>query len=209
MKAITLDDLLRIVPGAKGNAEEFVVPLNAAMEKFGITTPVRQAAFIAQAAHESDEFQALDEHLHYRNLARVRAIFKRHFITMRDADVEGYMNTPEMFASRIYANRLGNGDEASGDGWKYRGRGLFQITGKDNYRSCGTGIGSDLISMPEKLIEPRFASLSAAWYFRVNGCVSLADSGDFEAITKRVNGPAMLGQEERLAYFDKGMEVLA
>lgn len=206
---ISLENLLLIVPGARDHAEEFIAPLNAAMDRFGITTAVREAAFIAQAAHESSEFTALDEHLYYSDAARVRAIFAKHFDALDVDDAWGYLGQPERFANRVYAGRLGNGSEASGDGWKYRGRGLFQITGKDNYRSCGTGIGQDLIAMPEKLIEPKYACLSAAWFFRVNGCITLADNGEFEAITKRVNGPAMLGQEERLAYFDKGMEVLA
>lgn len=209
MKTITADDLARILPRANEDVlASFVDALNAAMLRFQIVTPARQAAYIAQAAHESSEFTDLDESLYYTNAERVNAIFKKNFDALDVDEAWGYLNQPERFANRVYANRLGNGDEASGDGWKYRGRGLFQITGAANYAACGRGIGVDLLARPELLIQPQYAALSAAWYFKVNGCNALADLHDIDAITKRINGPAMLGRDERFAYFDKALEVL-
>jgi putative chitinase len=220
MRLVTLDDLTNVLRDANEEVlAAFVDPLNACMPRFQIVTAPRQAAFIAQAAHESSEFTDLDESLYYTNAERVRAIFKRHadweyghaapgFDPMDVDHAWGYTNQPERFANKVYANRLGNGDEASGDGWKYRGRGLFQITGKDNYAACGRGIGVDLLARPELLLQPQYACLSAAWFFRTHGCNALADLHDIDAITRRVNGPAMLGREERFAYFDKAMEAL-
>jgi putative chitinase len=209
MRLVTLDDLTNVLRDANEEVlAAFVDPLNACMPRFQIVTAARQAAFIAQAAHESSEFSDLDESLYYSNAERVNAIFKRNFDALDVDEAWGYLNQPERFANRVYANRLGNGDEASGDGWKYRGRGLFQITGKDNYAACGRGIGVDLLARPELLLQPQYACLSAAWFFRTHGCNALADLHDIDAITRRVNGPAMLGREERFAYFDKAMEAL-
>lgn len=208
MRLLTAEDFWRIV-GDDAPAEMWVDPLNATMARFQISTGARQAAFLAQAAHESDAFTAMDESLFYSNPERIRAIFRRHFDALDIDDAWGYINQPERLANRVYANRLGNGDEASGDGWTYRGRGIFQITGRDNYRACGGGIGVDLILRPELLIQPLYACLSAGWFFKVNGCNQLADTGDLDAVTRRVNGPAMLGREDRFSYYDKAMPILA
>ena len=133
-------------------ANKWHLPLNDAMAEYGITTPARQAAFLAQVAHESARLGVLEENLNYSAEGLVK-VFPRHFPTLKAAAL--YARQPEKIASKVYANRLGNGDEESGEGWLYRGRGLIQITGADNYRACGTALGLDLIASPEKLTIPR------------------------------------------------------
>jgi putative chitinase len=153
----------------------------------------RAAHFFAQTAHESGNFKAFSENLNY-GAKGLRGIFGKYFPT--DALAKAYERQPQKIANRVYANRMGNGDEASGDGWRYRGRGLKQLTGKDNYTRCGQGLGLDLVANPDLLLTPEGASLSAAWFWSVNKCGPIADSGDFVALTKKING-GTIGLEDR------------
>jgi putative chitinase len=107
---------------------------------------------------------------------------------------------PEQIANTVYAARMGNGSTESGDGWKYRGRGLVQITGKDNYTQCGLGLNIDLLSSPDLLLKPSYAALSAGWFWNANHCNRYTDSGDFSGLTKRING-GTIGQEDRLRRY--------
>lgn len=177
-------------------SQKWAQPLTDAMTRFEINTPAREAAFLAQVAHESGRFSAIEENLNYR-ADRLLAVFPSHF-TQQEA--QAYARQPSRIASRVYARRLGNGDEASGDGWRYRGRGLIQITGRDNYRDCGGALGVDLLADPDRLLEPDLAALSAGWFWHAKGLNASADTGDFSRITLRING-GMNGQPERLALW--------
>ncbi len=191
-------DLLRAsMPGARTNdLDRFAGPLAGCCAEWGIDTGLRQAAFLAQLAHESGQLRALVENLNYSAEALLR-VFPRHFDAGQAAT---YARQPQRIAARAYANRMGNGDETSGDGWRYRGRGLIQITGHDNYAACGTAIGLDLIAQPELLEQPGPAARSAAWFWHNHDLNRLADARDIEAITRRING-GLTGLEDRKAHY--------
>lgn len=198
---ITLEKL--VAAGVRANvSEQWLQPIQEACNKFGIDTKNQEAAFIAQCAHESGGFTMLEENLNYR--AAVMAVcWPKRFAELdaqgkpkKDAQGKNIPNKfalalerkPELIANSVYSARMGNGPLESGDGWKYRGRGLKQLTGKDNYKRCGPAIGVDLVNNPELLIQPKYAALSAAWFWHSNKCGPLAESGDFVALTKKING---------------------
>ncbi|WP_205894903.1 glycoside hydrolase family 19 protein [Metapseudomonas otitidis] len=180
-----------------------------AISHFSLTTPARQSAFLAQAAHESYGFTRLTENLNY-SATGLAATWPGRF---RGADgqpnalARALHRRPEAIANVVYANRMGNGPEASGDGWRYRGRGLLQITGRAQYQRCGAALGLPLVEQPDLLAQPEPAVLSAAWFWQVNGLNELADAGDFEAITRRING-GLNGLAERRALWVKFREAL-
>jgi putative chitinase len=175
-------------------AAHWLEPLNAAMFRFSINTPQRVAAFIGQCAHESANFTALSENLNYSAQALCK-VWPRHFPTPEVA--AQYHRKPEQIANRAYAKRMGNGPEASGDGWKYRGRGLIQLTGKDNYRLASDSLGVDLVANPDAVTQPDMAALTAAWFWNKHGLNALADRGDNQAISRRINGGTH-GMDDRL-----------
>lgn len=178
-------------------------PLTNTFSKFEINTPKRQAAFIGQCGHESNNFRTLEENLHYSANALMRVWPSR----FPDHDVaEKYANKPEKIANKVYAGRMGNTED--GDGWKYHGRGLIQLTGKDNYTRCGEALGIDLVNNPDLLLEPKFAAASAGWFWRKHGLNQLSDLGDWVAITKRING-GIHGIDDRVARTNKALAVLA
>lgn len=185
-------------------AGQFELPLDAAMTAFTINTPKRAAAFLAQAAHESIGFTRLQENLSYSTPERLMEVFKGRFTGL--ADAAQYLRQPEKLANRVYANRLGNGDTASGDGWKYRGRGLFQLTGRANYMAAGDGLGTDYKANPDLVAEPPDAAFTAAWYWAVGNLNAMADVGQIDVITRRINGPAMLGADERRALYQRFLQ---
>lgn len=187
-------------------ARIFLDPLNAAFERFEINTPERMAGFLAQAMHESMDFTHLEENLFYTKPERIVQIFKS-VPTVDDAIP--LTRNPKGLASRVYANRLGNGDEASGDGWRYRGRGLFQLTGRDNYLAAMMALDRDYLENPDLVAQPEDAALTAGWYWHRNGLNELADQKQIDVITKRVNGPAMLGARERREDFFEALVGLA
>ncbi|MCW5229714.1 glycoside hydrolase family 19 protein, partial [Pseudomonas aeruginosa] len=164
---ITEQQLLQILPNAGPRAGVFVGALNRGMTRFGITSPVRAAAFLAQVGHESGQLTRLVENLNYsaRGLA---ATWPSRYLgadSQPNALAQRLARNPRAIANNAYASRNGNGDEASGDGWRYRGRGLLQITGRSNYRAAGAGLGQPLEQEPELLEQPEFAALSAAWWW--------------------------------------------
>lgn len=185
-------------------AQRWLAPVQAAINEFDISNTARLAAFIAQTGHESQSFSRLTENLYYSDAERVARIFRSGFDNncngiIEPAEIEfarAYTRNPEKLANRVYANRGGNGAEATGDGWKYRGRGLIGITFYDMYAKCGHALGLDLIRNPDLLLDFNNAARSAAWYFFANGCNQLADKGDFLTITKRIN-TAALGLDDR------------
>lgn len=201
--SLTVDTLIRILPLSRPYAGRYVNELNMAMAEFQITGRVRQASFIAQIGHESAQLSRVSENLNY-GAPGLLSTFRRHF---SPADAQTYARQPERIANRAYANRNGNGNEASGDGWKYRGRGLIQITGRSNYAACGLALGLDLINHPELLELPLNACRSAAWFWYAAGLNAAADAGDQLYITKRINGGTN-GLHERLAFFEAGSKVI-
>lgn len=176
--SITAQQLLQILPNAGRQAGVFVPVLNTAMVRFQIVGAKRVAAFIAQVGHESGQ------------LRWVREIWGP---TAQQAGYEG---------------RADLGNTVKGDGSKYRGRGLIQITGRDNYAACGEALGLDLLSKPELLELPQYAAMSAAWFWSTKGLNTLADKGDFVKITRRING-GLNGQADRQGLYDKALKVLA
>lgn len=181
-------------------AKLFAGPLATLFERFDITTSTRQAAFIAQAAHESAKFARLEESLWYSTPERIHAVWPSRVPTL--ADAAKLIRNPQALANRVYSNRLGNGDEASGDGWKYRGRGIFQLTGRANYMAAGDALNFDYKGHPELVAQVEHACLTACWFWAMVGANSLADVADIDGITRKVNGPAMLGADDRRSVFD-------
>jgi putative chitinase len=175
--------------------------------KFGIDSPLRLAHFLAQCAHESAEFKALEENLNY-SADGLKKVFSKYF---PDDLANGYARQPEKIASRVYANRMGNGDEASKEGYKYRGRGYIQLTGKDNYGAFAKAIGDDVVTNPD-WVKTKYPLLSAAWFWNTRALNELADQGASDdvvtKITKKVNG-GTLGLDDRISHFKKYYALLA
>jgi putative chitinase len=212
---ITEQQLLQILPNARPVAGVFVSALGLAMARFDITSPVRQAAFLAQVGHESAHLTKLSESLYYKDAERVARLFKYGFDLNRNGrvdpaeieDAKAYLRNSEKMANRVYANRMGNGPEASGDGYRYRARGGIGITGADMYRRCGQALGLPLLERPEMLEQPEYAALSAAWFWWDRGLNELADVGLFDRITRVINGGDN-GREDRLQLWAKAKAVL-
>lgn len=198
-------DALSALGVPRADADKWMPWLNMAMDKYGIDTPVRQAMFLSQLAHESGNFRHVVENLNYSAEALQR-VFGRHFPTPEIA--QAYARQPERIANRAYANRMGNGDEASGDGWRYRGRGLIQLTGKDNYSRYAAHTGVNVVADPDLVATPEYAADSAGWFWSANRLNQLADTGDVRAVTRRING-GFNGLADREAKYDKLLIMLA
>jgi putative chitinase len=183
-----------------------MIPDTAA--KFQINTPLRLAHFLAQCGHESGGFKATSENLNY-SAKGLMGIFKKYFPT--EALANAYQRNPQKIANKVYANRMANGDEASGDGFKFRGRGYIQLTGKDNYTQFGKAIGENIVANPD-VVSGKYALLSAAWFWSKNGLNNLSDGGSTDAvvtsITKRVNG-GTIGLADRIKHFKEYYHLLA
>lgn len=199
---ITQQQLLQILPQARQVAGFFVPALNAAMARFKINSPVRMAAFIAQVGHESGQLTRMVENLNY-SADRLQAVWPNRFNATLAAQVA---RKPEQIANIAYGGRMGN--TLPGDGWKYRGRGLIQLTGANNYRAAGAALGLDLVNHPEQVEQPDTAALVAGWFWQSNGLNELADSGQFAKITRTING-GLTGQADRVALRDLAAKVLA
>ena len=192
----------------KGHIPDSVIsqiPETAA--KFGIDTPLRLAHFLAQCGHESGGFKATQENLNY-SASGLKGIFSKYF---KEAGLaEQYQRNPQKIASRVYGGRMGNGPESTGDGFKFRGRGYIQLTGKDNYTAFGKAINEDMTANPDK-VATHYALLSAAWFFTKNGLHKMADGGATDAvvtqITKRVNG-GTIGLPDRIKHFKEYYNLL-
>ncbi|MDH1012547.1 glycoside hydrolase family 19 protein [Pseudomonas nicosulfuronedens] len=201
--------LLLILPNARPVTGVFLPVLDTAMADFGIDTLPRIAAFIAQVGHESAQLTRCVESLTY-SAQRLAMVWPRRF---RSADgsptalAREVAYQPERIANLVYAGRNGNGDEASGDGWRFRGRGLLQVTGRSNYRAVGEGLAQPFVARPQLLAEPRWACRTAAWWWQRNGLNELADGARFEDITRRING-GLNGLEDRARVWRRALEVL-
>lgn len=178
--------LQAICPALGAKVDEWVEPINAALDAAQCNTLDRAAMFLAQARHESAQFTTLEENLNYSSAALV-ATFPKYFTTN---EAHAYERQPQRIANRVYAHRMGNGPEESGDGWRYRGRGLFQITGRDNYAEVGIALKSSadaLLDNPGLLTGHEFAAMSAAWYWSTNGLNELADAADIDGVSDLIN----------------------
>ena len=178
--------------------------LQKTFDRYSIDNTVRQSAFIGQCMHESANFKVMQENLNY-SANGLKSIWASRFPT--DEIANAYARNPEKIANKVYANRMGNGNEESGEGWKYRGRGLIQCTGKDLYKTLSDALNIDLVSDPDLLQEMPFASMSAGWFWNKKGLNALADAKDYKEMTKRING-GFNGLEDRIEKINKAIEVL-
>lgn len=216
LKAEQLQAICKTPAGRKA-CVVYLDPLNKQMADAKIDTPQRVAHFLAQLAHESGDFTRVVESLYYTDPVRIAQIFKSGFDLNKNqkvdpAEVEfakGYVRNSQKLANRAYANRNGNGPEASGDGYNYRGRGLVQLTGKANYIACGKGIGQNLLDYPDLLAQPHYAVSAACWYWNELKLSAPADAGDIRAVTRGINGAAMLGLEDRKVYLERALKAVA
>jgi putative chitinase len=185
--------------------QQFLPHLNEAMRVFEINTLLRTAAFVAQTAHESAQYTRMLESLYYTKAAGLMGIWPKRFPT--EASALPYLRNEQKLGNFVYANRMGNGDSASGDGFRYRGRGVIQLTGRDGYKRAGDALGLDLVGSPELVQTPEVAFQVAALYWKSNGLNTLADVPDFKTITQRING-GQHGAAERTAFYETAKRVL-
>ena len=183
--------------------EQWTSALNQLLPDYGIDTPQRVAAFIAQCAHESGNFVFLKENLNYR-AASLRKVFPKYFPT--DELAADYANQPERIANRIYANRMGNGDEASGDGFRYCGRGLIQLTGRNNYQAFADSIETTPEEASHYLETFEGAVQGACWFWESNNLNQWADADDILTLTKRING-GTIGLEDRKKHYEHARHI--
>jgi putative chitinase len=201
---VTVDQLQQIFPhGDANDIGQICDPLNAAMDEFGINSAMQQAMFIAQCGHESGVFSIAEENLNY-SAKGLLATFPRYF---QQQNANNYARQPEKIGNYVYGNRMGNGNPSTGDGFRYRGRGLIQLTGKDNYTACGTALGVDLVSDPSYLTQPEGAARSAAWFWSSHNLNRYADADDIVGSTRRING-GTIGLSERQTYYNAAKSVL-
>jgi len=190
---------------ALGLGEQWLEPLNETFDKYDISTPKRQACFLGQVMHESGSFKFTRENLNYSARALMNT-WPSRFPNIEVATE--YERKPEKIASKVYVGRMGN--ESPEDAAKFIGRGLIQVTGKENYTHCGDALGVDLIAEPQLLEQPRYAALSAGWYWNKKGLNALADEGTkdaFETMTKRING-GLIGLDDRKAKMVEALKAL-
>ena len=205
MDFFTEDAVRQLIPKVK-NFDEWYNNLLNTLPEYDIDTPKRVAAFMAQCGHESGGFTLMQENLNYSAKGLV-GTFKKYFPT--EAHAKPYERKPEMIANRVYANRMGNGDEASGEGWYFRGRGIVQITGKNNYTKCSQSLfeSNVLVENPDLLLESEYAIHSACWFWSAARLNELADIGDMKTMTKRING-GYIGLEDRIHHYNHAIEIL-
>lgn len=209
---MNLEQFTSIMPNARPQAGIFLPLLNAAMVEFSIDTPARQTAFLATIGHESRQLTAFEEGLNY-SAAGLRSTFRKYFT---ETEAAQYSRQPERIANRVYANRGGNGDETSGDGWRNRGAGAIQLTFEDNHSACGVHFGIPRDKVAAWLRSPVGAIRSAGWFWAINRVNRYADLGDFDGVCDVVNrgrktpviGDA-IGWAERLAMHQRAVKVLS
>lgn len=199
---LTLDQLRQMVKNPY--IDHWYEALQQLLPDYDINTPQRVAHFIAQCAHESGNFRFIEENLNYR-AASLMSTFKKYFPNMELA--QQYERKPQMIANRVYANRMGNGDEASGDGWRYRGRGLIQLTGKDNYTFFAGSLGIDVEEAADYLATFEGAAQSACYYWESSNCNRFADANDVKGLTRNING-GYIGLEDRIKHTNHALHVM-
>ena len=203
---LTRDQLAELLPG-NPHIDYWYSALEQLLPDYDINTPQRVAAFVAQCAHESGNFRVLKENLNYR-APTLRKIFPKYFPT--DAIAAQYAAMPnkqEAIANKVYGGRMGNGPEETGDGFRYCGRGLIQLTGKNNYEEFAMSIETPVEEIPEYLATFEGAAQSACWYWEKNNLNKWADTGDIKELTRRING-GYIGLEDRVKHYNHALHVL-
>ena len=186
-------------------ASKMAAAIEPRLAEWGINSLLERAHFMAQACHESGGFTRLEENLNYRNPERLDQMFLR---VRSKADAEALIaQGPKAIANRVYASRNGNGPEETGDGWAFRGRGLFQLTGRDNYARAGAALSRPYITKPDLVAEPDDAVLTALWFWKQNGCSRFANMDDVEGVTRIINGKALAGLEDRRELTEKAKRI--
>jgi putative chitinase len=184
---------------------KWVGPLNETFERFSILTPRQQAAFLGQCGHECGNFRVLEENLNYRAETLMK-IWPRRFPTLEIANQ--YAKNPKKIANKVYADRMGNRDEASGDGYRFRGRGCIQLTGSANYYHAGKALGVDFIMEPDLVATPQYAALTAGFFWNTQKLNAIAESGNNLALTKKING-GTIGLNDRILHTNQALALLS
>ena len=197
---VNADQLARLHIGA-----EWVDALNETFSRFNITTNNQKAMFIGQCSHECGNFRILEENLNYR-AATLMKLWPKRFPTQEIANA--YDRNPKKIANMVYASRMGNRDESSGDGYRFRGRGCIQLTGHANYFHCGKALGVDFVANPDLVATPKYASLTAGWFWSTHNCNAPADALDFAKVTKIING-GLIGLADREKHVREALSVLS
>lgn len=195
--------MLKIDPGL---ADAF----NETFDRWGITTRKQKAAFIGQCGHECGNFRILEENLNYRaaTLLKLFPRTQRRTWGFTPEEAAEYERQPRRIANRIYGNRMGNRDEASGDGWRFRGSGWLQLTGHSNFYHAGQAIGVDFVMEPELVRTPKYAALTAGWFWSTHRCNRFADVEDWVGLTKKING-GTIGLQDRIKHINHALSVLS
>jgi len=183
---------------------EWVPALNDTFARFGIATPRQQAGFIGQCSHECGNFKVLEENLNYR-AATLMKLWSKRFPTLEIANE--YAGNARKIANKVYSSRMGNRDEASGDGWRFRGRGCIQLTGHSGYYHAGQALGVDFVKDPDLVATPTYAALTAGWFWSTHKCNELAEAGDWAGLTKKING-GVIGLADRVKHINEALALL-
>jgi len=202
---LSTQDFSKLYPNCK-DPEKWVNAMNELFPQYNITTPRRIASFIAQCGHESGGWRVFSENLNYSARA-LNSVFGKYFYKA-GRNAEEYARQPEKIANIVYANRMGNGNTESGEGWKYRGRGPIQLTGKNNYTIFSNNMDVDAINNPDLVSsDPEIALMSAIWFWNNNGLNRYADRGDIRTMTRRING-GYIGLSDRIEHYESALKLL-
>ena len=182
----------------------WVDALNETFQRFNILTPIQQASFIGQCGHECGNFRILEENLNYRAETLMK-LWKSRFPTIEVANE--YAKNPKKIANKVYANRMGNRDESSGDGYRFRGRGCIQLTGHANYFHAGQACGEDFVMQPDLVATPKYAAMTAGWFWDTHKLNQYADRQDFLMMTKKING-GTIGLDDRIKHINHALDIL-
>lgn len=187
-----------------GIGPQWVDALNGTFDRFSIQSPIQQAAFIGQCGHECGNFRILEENLNYR-AATLMKLWPRRFPTLEVANQ--YAGNPKKIANMVYGGRMGNRDEASGDGYRFRGRGCIQLTGHTNYHHASKALGVDFVMEPDLVATPQYAALTAGWFWSTHDCNRLAQAQDWTGLTKKING-GTIGLNDRIHHTQLALSAL-
>jgi putative chitinase len=185
--------------------EQWVDALNETFQRFGILSPIQQASFIGQCGHECGQFKILEENLNYKAETLMK-LWKSRFPTIEIANE--YARNPKKIANKVYASRMGNRDEASGDGYRFRGRGCIQLTGHANYFHAGQACGEDFVMNPDLVATPKYAAMTAGWFWSTHKLNQYADTRDFLMMTKKING-GIIGLDDRIKHINHALDILS
>lgn len=205
--ALSVTQLQQVFPQATmDRLQRYIEPLRQTLVSYNINTPLRICHFLAQIGHERSQLRHIEENLNY-SAERLREVFGKYIKT--DQQANEYANQAEKIASLVYGNRMGNGAESSRDGWRYRGRGFIQLTGKYNYQRLSAALDKDLVTNPDQLTaDPLLCMQSAGWYWHDHQLNQLADANDIEGITKRING-GLHGLKDRKALYQRAKQIFS